>query len=100
VLSAERFTALIDANAQGDPELIWVPLDIEEYLVQPGLVGTNILKEGYKFAHDIRERILSLYPDLNPDHMAIVLIMKGRPSLLDISDVEIGYADDDVLWLK
>ena len=100
MLSTQRFTALIDANAQGDPEYIWVPLEIEDYLVQPGLVGFNLLKEDYKLAHDLRECIMTNYPDLNPDHMCILFIQKGRPSILDIGDVEIGYEDCDVQWLK
>lgn len=99
-MSTTRFTALIDANAQGDPEYIWVPLEIEDYLVQPGLVGVNVLKENYNLADDLHERIMKKYPNLNPDHTAILFIQKGLPSILDVGEVEIGYEDCDVQWLK
>ena len=100
MLNTTRFTALVDVNAPGDPEYIWLPLEIEDFLVQPGLVGVNILKEEYKFSHDMRERVLKEYPDLNPDDICILFIQKGRPYILDVADVEIGYQDCDVQWLK
>lgn len=99
-MSTERFTALIDANAQSDPDYIWIPLEIEDYLVQPGLVGVNVLQENYKFADDLRERIMKNYPGLTSDDMCIIFIQKGNPSILDIADVEIGYEDGDINWIK
>lgn len=100
MLSIELFTALVDANAPGDPEYVWVPIEIEDYLVQPGVVGVNILKEEYNFHLDISQRIKNAFPDSHPEDIAIIFVQKGSPSILEMSDVCIHHEEDNVKILR